>query len=109
MSNTIGYTADDGIKYAMDNYQYCKKQLKEVAMKNDDVPASRKWTLDMGYWNMRLIAAGALSLEMAAPPPAPGWYMSEDTYEERKARSQLYCFTAEEFSGYPLNGTLNDK
>jgi len=108
MSSTIGYTQNDGIHFAMKNYNNCKSKVNS-AMKAEDVPLTRQLLLDMEYWEIRLLAAGALSLDMAAPPPHPGRYMPEDQYEAQIAKNRKLAWHMEEFNGYPLLGCVGEE
>ena len=100
-----GTPSQDGIEYGMHNYQYCKSKNWDASAEGD-VDGARSYALDMGYWELRLLAYGAISLEVCALNPGG---MDDDVYEEQMMSSQKKCYAMEQFEGFPLNGSDGEK
>ena len=71
---TLGGTVNEAIDFAMNNYQRSKTAAREAEKTATEKNHKdfRRRSLDMGYWEQRMLAAGAMGLEVATPPDAHG-------------------------------------
>lgn len=110
MSNelTLGGTTNEAIAFAMNNYQRSKQNAadaEDVATEKEH-SLLRKDELDMLYWHERLIAAGAMSLEIAAPPNPDGTVAGQpidmEKYKDGMQEARISVWKLEQFHGLPF-------
>lgn len=92
-----GHEYPDQINLAMTNYQWSKTNARNTEGTDDYY----LWRANMAYWETRLIAARALALEAAGPPPFFGATFGGD-YLRRLVATNKDAFNLEVTYGFPL-------
>lgn len=84
------------IDYGMSQYQKAKQKLRKAEQKGNDKAAKRARKA-MVYWEVYIVAAGAISLELCAIPPTTPY---SEEYLEKRANAQFLLAVMNEKLGF---------